>query len=610
MANSRTVTKTLAAQEDLLFGEGLTQQKRAGGDYVVNKVRAIYPVNSLDELNDLDPLKFPKARLYLDGSVTDYYYDGTSYVIINDNIYMSLAEAQSRKLKAGLYVRLTDHENGEYKVVAIGDTGGLYKPLNASLKLRLQHNTFEIYAQHYGINTSLSDISTLHNELMAYAHGKVGEVRYGQGTFKHADTLNCSYDALKLRGAGSDRTTFQPVGDVSLAMAVNNGSWNDSTKTYSTSGTSIGSNQLKGFTISGALTTGADNDGLVLARATLGCNYGDIKITGFKGANSRGLRTYGTWYAKFYGVILENNTHNHDAGYEANDMLFSGCDWVSNPADQSFTHLTFDGGTSRTVTLMGCGFDGIPLSYGLRLRGVHNFNIYGGYMEVYNSEVSKSANFIELGNNMRGFNIDGTNLITGTGYVGTWLKCAISSSDAGRHIKFGANFQYNGDTNTCTVIDTSQSAAVEISPSARLEKGIVIENINEVVRRDLNSTYIPATTGADEIITPIFTISSNLSIPVLKIRVTAVRDGTVLAGQRIRVRIGGSVVCDYVFTSGTITAGDSFDLTDIIADGYITTTGKPAINSAYVVGTKVELWTYKVGSPQDWPDFNVEVIGL
>lgn len=83
--SNRVISKNLAAQEDLLFGEGLQSQKRAGGNYVVSKIRAIYPVNSLEELNSLDPDKFPKARLYTDNGVEDYIYTNGQYIRVTDS---------------------------------------------------------------------------------------------------------------------------------------------------------------------------------------------------------------------------------------------------------------------------------------------------------------------------------------------------------------------------------------------------------------------------------------------------------------------------------------------------------------------------------------------
>ena len=78
MANQRVVYKSLAGQDDLLFGEGQEVQTRAGGTYNIEKNRVIYPVNSLAELAVLDPEQFPKARLYSGDSVTEYLFNSTT----------------------------------------------------------------------------------------------------------------------------------------------------------------------------------------------------------------------------------------------------------------------------------------------------------------------------------------------------------------------------------------------------------------------------------------------------------------------------------------------------------------------------------------------------
>lgn len=78
-ATVRTVTKALAAEEDILFGEGTAQQTRAGKSYTVNKFRNMKPVNSLDELAELDFNKFPKVMLVERGAVRFYQHNGAEY---------------------------------------------------------------------------------------------------------------------------------------------------------------------------------------------------------------------------------------------------------------------------------------------------------------------------------------------------------------------------------------------------------------------------------------------------------------------------------------------------------------------------------------------------
>lgn len=78
-SSTSLVTKVLAAQEDLLYGEGTAAQQRAGGTITVNKVRGFYPVNNLSELSTLDSLRFPKACVVSGALVSFYQYNGVVY---------------------------------------------------------------------------------------------------------------------------------------------------------------------------------------------------------------------------------------------------------------------------------------------------------------------------------------------------------------------------------------------------------------------------------------------------------------------------------------------------------------------------------------------------
>lgn len=78
-ASVRTVTKALAAEEDLLYGEGTAQQTRAGASYTVTKIRGFRPVNSTSELEELDSMKFPKAVLVDNGLLRFFQFNGTEY---------------------------------------------------------------------------------------------------------------------------------------------------------------------------------------------------------------------------------------------------------------------------------------------------------------------------------------------------------------------------------------------------------------------------------------------------------------------------------------------------------------------------------------------------
>lgn len=81
----RYITKQLAAQEDLAFGEGSVVQARNGQSYTVNKIRGFYPCNSLAELNSLDGNRFPKACTVIDGVICFYVYSNGSYSQVAEN---------------------------------------------------------------------------------------------------------------------------------------------------------------------------------------------------------------------------------------------------------------------------------------------------------------------------------------------------------------------------------------------------------------------------------------------------------------------------------------------------------------------------------------------
>ena len=77
--STRTLTKVLAGEEDLLYGEGLANQTRGEQNVVVNKVRGFRPVNSIEELEELDINRFPKVVLVENGTIRFLEFDGAYY---------------------------------------------------------------------------------------------------------------------------------------------------------------------------------------------------------------------------------------------------------------------------------------------------------------------------------------------------------------------------------------------------------------------------------------------------------------------------------------------------------------------------------------------------
>jgi hypothetical protein len=76
---TRVVTKALAAQQDLLIGEGTASQSRAGAVYTVDMLRMLGIVNDETDLIALDPAKFPKALLFRSGYYEIYVHNGIEY---------------------------------------------------------------------------------------------------------------------------------------------------------------------------------------------------------------------------------------------------------------------------------------------------------------------------------------------------------------------------------------------------------------------------------------------------------------------------------------------------------------------------------------------------
>ena len=103
MTTTRVVNKVLATQEDLLYGEDTAVQSRNGANVTVNKIRSIFPVNSVAERDALDITKFTKCRLYnVDGTeLVDYQYISGIWETVsqsnNVKYFALLASAKSAK---------------------------------------------------------------------------------------------------------------------------------------------------------------------------------------------------------------------------------------------------------------------------------------------------------------------------------------------------------------------------------------------------------------------------------------------------------------------------------------------------------------------------------
>ena len=80
---TNTIKKVLAGEEDITYGEGTETQVRSEVEVEVSQVRAGYrPCATVDEMNALDPLRFPRASVIEDGQIKFYAHNGTSYEYI------------------------------------------------------------------------------------------------------------------------------------------------------------------------------------------------------------------------------------------------------------------------------------------------------------------------------------------------------------------------------------------------------------------------------------------------------------------------------------------------------------------------------------------------
>lgn len=81
----RTVTKQLAAVEDLLLGTGTEQQLRNELLQTVTKIELYQPVATLATLKALDTAKYVYAAI-LDSTIRSFYFDSTSVAVADDTL--------------------------------------------------------------------------------------------------------------------------------------------------------------------------------------------------------------------------------------------------------------------------------------------------------------------------------------------------------------------------------------------------------------------------------------------------------------------------------------------------------------------------------------------
>lgn len=170
MTTQRVVKKNLAGQEDILYGEGSVVQSRNGGNFTINKVRTVYPVNSIAERDALDTTKFTKCRLYFaDGSTpVDYEYTSGSWQVAANNSFLTfdtLDDAlSSNKLRIGSNIWCEERSAGQ-------GGGALWRVVDAATVVI---NPYYI-VQGTGSNTNLAFILHLEGLMNLAAFGAKGD---------------------------------------------------------------------------------------------------------------------------------------------------------------------------------------------------------------------------------------------------------------------------------------------------------------------------------------------------------------------------------------------------------------------------------------------------
>ena len=470
-----------------------------------------------------------------------------------------------------------------------------------------------ILAEWFGVKadwdgTTGTDNAMPMQKALAAVPASSGELVFPAGNIMYTQMFSINRSNITVRGAGNRVTHFVPHTIASkAAMEVNNGSWDYSTNTYTLSGSSFGHTILRDFSMDGTSTTGST--GIVFARATLGCRLESLTIENF----SVGHRAYGSWYSRMQNVILANNGVNMYMDYATNDWSAIACEFISTPGSAVATQAHFESqgnGTNIAVSFVGCSFDGLPEQFGCYFKGIYNLSFSGAtYAEVYPSDTNLNSPFFLFGKTSVGVDFSGVHMTAGTDYAGTFVKCGTENdgNDIGVNtMKIDSCFLYKSGANTCKSVDTQFGTNIEFGVN-RFEGPLVIPNQHAVVSSVQTSTFIPSVTGTSDIKIPVAIIRKTFSIPVVRISVKFLSNATISGSQFIRiVDNNDNVIVNYPFT-GTVTAGTTVNLTDIAADGYVTTTGKASINSVMAKGSVLNLWTYKNGGSSDWPMMSVIV---
>lgn len=163
MKNGLVIKKSPIGQEDMFFGRRVQQQERAGGLYDISGVVMVYPVNTLDELKNLDPKKYDTAFLVGSG-VINTTPDGQPVILDGNNEFYYFNFASSEPEDLPNVIESNVSLAGRWKIAKVGENR-ILKIVNDELTKRTESIKDEIGNQ---VRTELSGLTALEREGAVY----------------------------------------------------------------------------------------------------------------------------------------------------------------------------------------------------------------------------------------------------------------------------------------------------------------------------------------------------------------------------------------------------------------------------------------------------------
>lgn len=147
----------------MFFGRRVQQQERAGGLYDISGVVMVYPVNTLDELKNLDPKKYDTAFLVGSG-VINATPDGQPVVLDGNNEFYYFDFTSSEPEDIPNVIESNVSLAGRWKIAKVGENR-ILRLVKDELTKRTESLTEEITTQ---VKTELSGLEALEREGAVY----------------------------------------------------------------------------------------------------------------------------------------------------------------------------------------------------------------------------------------------------------------------------------------------------------------------------------------------------------------------------------------------------------------------------------------------------------